>query len=180
MEEPGDGLHEEQRHGRGYGTRYTSLAFGSGWTALGCIDPIYMYIQYFPTGPGFEFFSWNLKIVISWVTYYKLDSTHQYNSSVKNTFNMGLKKWKLKKHYNPNLCRGNGFFEDMLKIRIKYKQYHKRKMKLKNSVLDYITYKKLDCYGHVRRMKKSYIDKCWIFILQEEEREDLKICGCRK
>ena len=39
MEGPGDGLHEEQRHGR-YGRRKTSLAFGSGWTALGCIDPI--------------------------------------------------------------------------------------------------------------------------------------------
>ena len=39
-EEPSDGLHEEKRHGRGYGRRETSLAFGSGWTALGCIDPI--------------------------------------------------------------------------------------------------------------------------------------------
>ena len=37
MEEPGDGLHEEQRHGRGYGGEQTSLAFGSGWTALGCV-----------------------------------------------------------------------------------------------------------------------------------------------
>ena len=30
MEEPGDGLHEEQKHGR----RYICLAFGSGWTAV--------------------------------------------------------------------------------------------------------------------------------------------------
>ena len=37
MEEPGDGLHEEQKHGRRHGRR--SLAFGSGWTALGSIDP---------------------------------------------------------------------------------------------------------------------------------------------
>ena len=44
MEEPGDELHEEQRHGRGYGGEQTSLAFGSGWTALGCVDPIYIYI----------------------------------------------------------------------------------------------------------------------------------------
>ena len=36
MEEPGDGLHEEQRHGRG---RQTSLAFGSRWTTFGCTDP---------------------------------------------------------------------------------------------------------------------------------------------
>ena len=43
MEEPGDGLHEEQRHGRGYGGEYTYLAFGSGWTALSCVDPIYIY-----------------------------------------------------------------------------------------------------------------------------------------
>ena len=36
MEEPSDRLHEKQKHGR----RETSLAFGSGWTALGCIvDP---------------------------------------------------------------------------------------------------------------------------------------------
>ena len=38
MEEPGDGLHEEQRHGRGYSGEQTSLAFGSGWTALGCVE----------------------------------------------------------------------------------------------------------------------------------------------
>ena len=44
MEEPGDGLHEEQRHGRGYGEEQTSLAFGSGWTALGCYIYIYIYI----------------------------------------------------------------------------------------------------------------------------------------
>ena len=43
MEEPSDGHHEEQKHGRRYGRRQTSLAFGSGWTALGCIDPIYRY-----------------------------------------------------------------------------------------------------------------------------------------
>ena len=43
MDEPGDGLHEEQGYGRRYGRRQTSLAFGSGWTALGSIDPIYKY-----------------------------------------------------------------------------------------------------------------------------------------
>ena len=43
MEEPGDGLREEQRHGRGYGGEQTSLAFGSGWTVLGCVDPIYIF-----------------------------------------------------------------------------------------------------------------------------------------
>ena len=40
MEEPSDGLHEKQKRGRRYGKGQTSLAFGSGWTALGCIDPI--------------------------------------------------------------------------------------------------------------------------------------------
>ena len=43
MEEPNDGLHEKQKHGRRYGRRYTFLAFGSGWTALGCIDPIHIF-----------------------------------------------------------------------------------------------------------------------------------------
>ena len=33
-----DGLHEKQKHGRRYGRG--SLAFGSGWTALGCRDPV--------------------------------------------------------------------------------------------------------------------------------------------
>ena len=42
MEEPSDGFHEKQKHGRRYGRGQTSFAFGSGWTALGCIDPIYM------------------------------------------------------------------------------------------------------------------------------------------
>ena len=37
MEEPSDGLHEKLNPGRRYGKG--SLAFGSGWTALGCIDP---------------------------------------------------------------------------------------------------------------------------------------------
>ena len=35
MEETSDGLHEKQKHGRRYGRRY---GYGSGWTALGCID----------------------------------------------------------------------------------------------------------------------------------------------
>ena len=39
MEEPTDGLHEKQKSGRRYGRGYTSLAFGSRWTSLGCIDP---------------------------------------------------------------------------------------------------------------------------------------------
>ena len=46
MEEPGDGLHEEQRHGRGYGGEQTSLAFGSGWTALGCVDTVRDNVSY--------------------------------------------------------------------------------------------------------------------------------------
>ena len=39
MEGPSDGLNEKQKHGRRYGRGYTSLAFGSRWTVLGCIDP---------------------------------------------------------------------------------------------------------------------------------------------
>ena len=39
MEEPGDGLHEDQMHGRGYGRRQTSLAFGNGYAAPNYIDP---------------------------------------------------------------------------------------------------------------------------------------------
>jgi hypothetical protein len=39
MEERSDGLHEKQEHGRRYDRRCKTLAFGSGWTALGCIDP---------------------------------------------------------------------------------------------------------------------------------------------
>ena len=39
MEEPSDGLHEKKKLGRRYGRGQTSLAFGSIWTAFGCIDP---------------------------------------------------------------------------------------------------------------------------------------------
>ena len=39
MEEPSDGHYEKQKHGRKYGSGQISLAFGSGWTALGCMDP---------------------------------------------------------------------------------------------------------------------------------------------
>ena len=39
MEEGSDGLHEKQKHGRRHGRTQISLAFESGWTTLGCIDP---------------------------------------------------------------------------------------------------------------------------------------------
>ena len=39
MEEPSDRHHEKQKNGKRYDRRQTSLAFGSEWTALGCIDP---------------------------------------------------------------------------------------------------------------------------------------------
>ena len=39
MEEPSDELHEKKKPGRRYGRGQTYLTFGSGWTALGCIDP---------------------------------------------------------------------------------------------------------------------------------------------
>ena len=38
MQEPSDGLHEKPKHGRRYGRGQTSLAFGSGWMALVCVD----------------------------------------------------------------------------------------------------------------------------------------------
>ena len=37
MEEPSDRLNEKQKHGRSMAEDKTSLAFGSGWTDLGCI-----------------------------------------------------------------------------------------------------------------------------------------------
>ena len=61
MEEPGDGLHEEQRHGR----RWTSLAFGSGWTALGCIDPIYITIILPVVLHGCE--TWSLTVHVKYI-----------------------------------------------------------------------------------------------------------------
>ena len=39
MEEPSEGLDEKQKPGRRYGRGWTSLAFESGQTVLGCIDP---------------------------------------------------------------------------------------------------------------------------------------------
>ena len=45
QEGPSVGLRKKQKHGRRYGRRWTTLAFGSGWTALDCIDPIYIYIS---------------------------------------------------------------------------------------------------------------------------------------
>ena len=39
MEEPSDGLHEKQKHGKSYGIGLTYSTFGSGWTVFGCIDP---------------------------------------------------------------------------------------------------------------------------------------------
>ena len=44
MEEPSDGLHEKQKHEEDLAEDKTSLAFGSRWMTLGCIDPIYIYI----------------------------------------------------------------------------------------------------------------------------------------
>ena len=39
MEEPSDELHEKQKHGKRYGRRQTSLAFGNGYAAPNYIDP---------------------------------------------------------------------------------------------------------------------------------------------
>ena len=36
---PSDGLIEKQKHGRRHSRRQTYLAFVSGWTAFGCINP---------------------------------------------------------------------------------------------------------------------------------------------
>ena len=52
----------------------------------------------------------------------------------------------------------------------------------KNSVLDYIRYKQLKWYGHVGEMnEESLPKKCWNGIdLEEQEKEDFDIRGCRK
>ena len=53
-------------------------------------------------------------------------------------------------------------------------------MNIQNSVLDYITYKQLDWYGHVQRIKrKGYLEK-FFQVEEEEEKEDLEFRGCRK
>ena len=43
MEGPSEGVYEKQKHGRRYDRR--SLAFGSGWTILYCIDPKYTWLR---------------------------------------------------------------------------------------------------------------------------------------
>ena len=40
MEESSNGLNGKQKHGKRYGRSLTYLAFGSGWRAPGCIDPV--------------------------------------------------------------------------------------------------------------------------------------------
>ena len=57
----------------------------------------------------------------------------------------------------------------MLKIRKIINDIIRENINIKNSVLDYIMHKKLNCYGHVRSMNK----KLWNRIhLEEGERED--------
>ena len=50
-------------------------------------------------------------------------------------------------------------------------------MNVKNSVLDNIRYKQLNCYGHVRRLNEERLPQK---VLEEEEKEILEIRGCRK
>jgi len=45
----------------------------------------------------------------------------------------------------------------------------REKQNMKNSVLDYVRYKQLNWYDHEQRMD-----------LEDEEREDLEIRGCRR
>ena len=52
----------------------------------------------------------------------------------------------------------------------------RKEMNVKNSVIDYVTYKQLNCYGHIRRKntQKSLV------MVGEEEGVDPEIPGCRK
>ena len=54
-------------------------------------------------------------------------------------------------------------------------------MNIINSVLDYIRYKQLNWYGHVEWMKKGSLEEFQNAAhLEDEERKDLDIRGCRK
>ena len=71
---------------------------------------------------------------------------------------MALKHGNLTKIQNQNLCQYTWIFEEIVKILniIKYRNNFKReKMNMKNSVLDYIKYKQLNCFGNVRRINKE-------------------------
>ena len=65
----------------------------------------------------------------------------------------------------------------MLKI-IKYSNNVIREnVNIKNSVLDYIRYKHLNWYDHVKKcLKKGYLEK----EEEEGEKEDIQIRGCKK
>ena len=58
----------------------------------------------------------------------------------------------------------------------------RKKNNIKNSVLDYIRYKQLNWYGHVRRMNEEKLSRKILecVLLEKEEKEDLEIRGCRK
>ena len=53
---------------------------------------------------------------------------------------------------------------------------------MKNSILDYIKYEQLNWYDHVRRMNEERLPQkiCNGVHLDEEEKEDLELSGCRK
>ena len=53
---------------------------------------------------------------------------------------------------------------------------------VKNSFLDYIRYKQLNWYGHVKEwMKNGYLEQFWNSIdLEEEEQHYVEICEYRK
>ena len=55
-------------------------------------------------------------------------------------------------------------------------------MNIKNSVLDYMRYKQLNWYGLVQRMDhEGSLEEFWNGAhLEDEEREDLGIRGCRR
>ena len=55
-----------------------------------------------------------------------------------------------------------------------------QKINIRNSALDYIRYKQVNWYGHVRRIDEERLPQHFNgVLLEEEEREDLEICGCK-
>ena len=81
-----------------------------------------------------------------------------YNSIVKITVTYGTKTWKFNKNLESKLMSMEiRHFEEigeMFKIRKKIE-----KMNIKNSVLDYIRYKQLNCHKHMQRIDQERLPR---------------------
>ena len=107
-----------------------------------------------------------------------------YNSIVKAT--SGVKTYKFNKNLESKLIQMEIEFVRSARFsRLEeIKNYVSlRKMNIKNSLLDYITYKQLYWYDHVQRMNEERLPRkilVWFLLEEEEEKEGLEIRGCRK